>query len=516
MTRRITQAMQSTRIERGQGAYYRAVASIGRDVANALHHAHERGVLHRDIKPGNLLLDDTCKVWITDFGLARMKSEMALTMTGDILGTLRYMSPEQVLGKRAIIDGRSDIYSLGATLYELLCLEPAFSGDDRQELLRRIAFDEPRRLRSCASSVPVDLETIVLKSMEKDPRSRYETAQALADDLTRFLDYRPIKARRPTFCQLIAKHARRNRGVLAATCASVLLCLFAGTLALLREQRQTRAAFAASQMNLEIATRAVDDMYRFTSEEVFAHAPKATQKQRALLGKAVTMYEELYANSQSDSRIQVRLADALIREAEMIPDGPEWDLRMKRAKELLIQASSGRHGNQEAQFNLARWKHNASFRLADMGRAEQAIELQREAYSTSKAMVLDHRDRASFDRYVAVYISLVLKLRDVYDHRGLDLYADEVTAVAHELGFEDKFNYANSSLLGPEREDVIQAISSGLVPWEQLKDSNQHSGYWAAIHWTNTGSFYGTVAQSLASLDRLSKADDWLRQGQLL
>jgi serine/threonine protein kinase len=123
---------------------YRSVARLGVQAAEALEHAHQRGIVHRDIKPGNLLLDERGSVWVTDFGLAQLQqSEGNLTLTGDLLGTLRYMSPEQALARRVVIDHRTDVYSLGVTLYELLTLRPAFAGNDRQELLRQVAFEEP-------------------------------------------------------------------------------------------------------------------------------------------------------------------------------------------------------------------------------------------------------------------------------------------------------------------------------------------------------------------------------------
>src|SRR5205085_9367761 len=127
-------------------AYFRTVASLGVQAAEALEHAHEQGVVHRDIKPANLLVDGRGNLWITDFGLAYCQSQAGLTMTGDLIGTLRYMSPEQALAKRVPVDQRTDLYSLGATLYELLTLQPAFDGADREELLRQIALEEPRPL----------------------------------------------------------------------------------------------------------------------------------------------------------------------------------------------------------------------------------------------------------------------------------------------------------------------------------------------------------------------------------
>ena len=170
------------------------MASLGVQAAEALEHAHQMGVIHRDIKPGNLLIDARGQLWITDFGLAQFQSDARLTLTGDILGTLRYMSPEAALAKRVVVDHRTDVYSLGATLYELLTLEPVFAGSDRQELLRQIAFEEPKPPRRVNKAIPAELETIVLKAMAKRMEDRYPTAQELAEELGRFSRDEPIVA----------------------------------------------------------------------------------------------------------------------------------------------------------------------------------------------------------------------------------------------------------------------------------------------------------------------------------
>jgi serine/threonine protein kinase/Flp pilus assembly protein TadD len=209
-------------------AYFRTVAELGIQAAEALEHAHETGVVHRDIKPANLLLDQRGKLWVTDFGLAQCQHHAGLTMTGDLLGTLRYMSPEQALAQRAGIDHRTDLYSLGATLYELLTLRPVFGGRNRQELLRQIAFEEPRPPRQHNRTIPVELETIVLKALEKNPADRYPTAQELAADLRRFLDDQPIRARRPSLMQRARKWGLRNQPVVWS--AAVIALILAASL----------------------------------------------------------------------------------------------------------------------------------------------------------------------------------------------------------------------------------------------------------------------------------------------
>jgi WD40 repeat protein/serine/threonine protein kinase len=222
-------AALSTERSTRSAAFFRTVANLGVEAAEALEHAHQMGVIHRDIKPGNLLLDGRGNLWITDFGLARLGNDAGLTMTGDLLGTLRYMSPEQALAKRVPIDHRTDIYSLGVTLYELLTLEPAYNGKNREEVLRQIAFEEPRPPRRLNKSVQAELETIVLKAIAKNPEERYATAQELADDLKRFLEDKPIRAKRPSLRQRAVKWARRHKTVVRA--AGVVFLLAVVTLA---------------------------------------------------------------------------------------------------------------------------------------------------------------------------------------------------------------------------------------------------------------------------------------------
>jgi serine/threonine protein kinase len=200
--------------------YARAVARVGVQVAEALDFAHTQGVLHRDIKPSNLLLDERGTVWVTDFGVAKLVEEGNLTQPGELVGTLRYMPPERFHGES---DARGDVYSLGITLYELLVRRPAFPDTTPQRLIHLITHQEPPNLRKLNPTVPADLETIVLKATARDPSHRYQTAGALADDLRRFLDERPIKARRTSAVEHLWRWCRRNR--LAASLAATALTL---------------------------------------------------------------------------------------------------------------------------------------------------------------------------------------------------------------------------------------------------------------------------------------------------
>jgi serine/threonine protein kinase/Flp pilus assembly protein TadD len=225
-------------------AFLRTVARIGVQVAEALEHAHQLGAVHRDIKPANLLLDSTGHPWIADFGLAQCQGDAKLTFTGDLVGTLRYMSPEQTQGKPLAIDHRTDIYSLAATLYELLTLEPVFRSHDRHELLRQISEEEPRAPRQVNRGVPAELETILLKALAKDPAERYATAQELADELERFVKDEPIRAKRLRLVQRLRRWARRHQAVVwsVAVCAVVAVAMVTASVGWIVGDRAARQA----------------------------------------------------------------------------------------------------------------------------------------------------------------------------------------------------------------------------------------------------------------------------------
>ena len=222
--------------------HFQRVARWGRQIAEALAYAHSQHVIHRDVKPSNLLLDRRDEVWIFDFGLARLEGSPILTHTGDVVGTVRYMSPEQARGGSTALEYRSDIYSLGATLYELASLQPVYESESRAVLLHDVIQGEPQPLRRLVPRIPRDLETIVAKCMRKDVAERYPCAADAADDLRRFLDDAPIKARPMPLIFKIKRWIRRHRAI-AAAAASVVALTFMATMLVdkLRREEGRRA-----------------------------------------------------------------------------------------------------------------------------------------------------------------------------------------------------------------------------------------------------------------------------------
>ena len=274
-------AALSTKRNDHRREFYRSVARLGQQAAEALHFAHEEGVIHRDVKPANLLLDKNGSVHVTDFGLARIRSQQDLTLTGDLIGTLRYMSPEQVEA-HGDPDRRTDVYSLGLTIYELIAGHAAFRQISRQKLLNAITDSVPESLRSIVSDVPGDLQTIVEKAISKQPEDRYATAQELADDFERFLNDQAIVAKPPTGMTRFARFVRRNPVVTLLLAVSTLLfaTVAAGSsfIAYRESQIADRQSKAAAQRELEVYAR---DM---RLANIFVKERKLLECEQLLLG----------------------------------------------------------------------------------------------------------------------------------------------------------------------------------------------------------------------------------------
>jgi tetratricopeptide (TPR) repeat protein len=419
------------------------VARLGIQAAEALEHAHQRGVLHRDIKPANLLLDAQGTLWVTDFGLARLPGDVSLTATGDLLGTLRYMSPEQALGKRVLIDGRTDIYSLGVTLYELLTLQPAFNGTDRQEVLRQIAEDEPQLLRRLNPSVPADLETIMLKAMAKDPQSRYATAQELADDLRRFLEDKPIRAKRPTLMERATKWARRHTALVGASVAGITLAaaglLGATALAIsaYRAEAQQRVAAEAqrrrAETNFRRAQDAVDQMLTQVSEQALAEIPQAEPVRRALLEKAAAFYRDFLTEQVADPALRGETARAYSRlgviEGEL-GHFPAAARAFQREIALLQELLKGDPENLQRLRDLAWAHHRLAIQQRPVGDLATAVVECRRAVEIAQGLV----PRSPEDRADRRFLALTLDCHAVLLWQtGKDLEALEPLRRAVEI-----------------------------------------------------------------------------------
>jgi WD40 repeat protein/serine/threonine protein kinase len=250
--------------------FFRTVARLGIQAAQALHNAHQEGVVHRDVKPSNLLVNREGKLSVADFGLAQIHGAAELTITGDVVGTLRYMSPEQLAGGR-VVDQRTDIYSLGLTLYELVTGRPAFDEEDRERLVHAVLTNQPRRPSELRPAIPYDLETILLRATAKDREARYAAAHELAADLQRFLDRRPIQARRTSFLARTRYWARRNPVVATLTAVLFFVLTFLSVAGPMAAYRQAQSANEA-QRNIYVA-----DVQRAYQEWYSGNVEYATQ-----------------------------------------------------------------------------------------------------------------------------------------------------------------------------------------------------------------------------------------------
>ena len=357
--------------------YFETVLRLGIQAADALHSAHEYGVVHRDIKPSNLLGDAEGKLWVTDFGLARCQRDVSLTKTGDVVGTMRYMSPEQATGQSALVDQRTDIYSLGVTLYELLCLRPAYPEENSAALLRQLDRDEPPRLRQIQPDIPADLETVVQKAMAKSREDRYETARQLAEDLRRVLEGKPTHAKPPTFPERVWKWARRHqRTVSLGMAASILsvIALVVATLMIAREKSRAERNLARANRYFHDA-RGMLDRFGLQLADKLSDVPGAEQVRQELLQETLEYYQGFLADVQGDPHLQLDMALTAGQVAaltEAIGSSTEAVLEHQRTLRLFEELVASRPGNLDQEKHLARAHNNLALALHRAGRIDDA------------------------------------------------------------------------------------------------------------------------------------------------
>jgi tetratricopeptide (TPR) repeat protein len=382
-------------------------------------------VLHRDIKPSNLLVDARGDLWITDFGLARLQGDAGLTMTGDMLGTLRYMSPEQALGQRTAIDNCTDIYSLGATLYEALTLEPVYAGRDRREVLRRIAFEEPRPPRRLNPAIPVDLETIVLKAMAKEPAGRYATAQELADDLDRYRNDEPLRASRSTRRQRLGRWARRHQPLVwSAGVSAVLLLLMAVTAlaasnVLIRREKTAKnraleaarssAATARAQeqlarQSLAKACEAVDLLLTRVAEDRLLNRPQMESLRRVLLEDATRFYQVLVEQEGNNPSVRYQAGRAYRGLASLQGQLRESDQAWRSTQQairLFDQLRAEDPTDRSCRFELSMTYWQLGSVSLGQGRPGEAEKAYREAIALAAALVAEAPSEGAYQLHLA-------------------------------------------------------------------------------------------------------------------
>ncbi|MBI2900512.1 MAG: protein kinase [Planctomycetes bacterium] len=296
------------------------IAELARQVAAALQFAHERGIVHRDVKPANVMVDGGGRAYVMDFGLAKsMKVDSSLSVSGAIAGTPAYMSPEQAQGKP--LDHRTDVYSLGASIYELLCGRAPFRGDSAYEVLKKVVEEEPYPIEILNPRADVDLRTITMKCLEKDPLRRYGTARELAEDLDRCLRGEAILARPLSSSEKLRRYVRRHRSVLLPSAAAVLLALLFGGWLLGSAVRKAR-----------LIRSGLDEAERYEREAVGARPQRREMylKARAVLNQTLELDPSHPATRTAIARIEGKLGALLQEEDDELKRLADRGERLKR------------------------------------------------------------------------------------------------------------------------------------------------------------------------------------------
>lgn len=355
------------------------------DLADALAHAHRHGVIHRDVKPSNILLDAEGQLRLTDFGLARRDvADGTATEEGQILGTPAYMAPEQARGEVSRIDARTDVYSLGTVLYELLTGELPFRGNNRM-LLRQVLEEEPRPPRRVNDEVPRDLETVCLKAMAKDPADRYVGAAEFADDLRRFLQGQPVRARPVGPPGRLFRWGRR-RPALAGLSAALLLVAAAGFAGVFWQWRQAEAHLAQANLNRDRAHEnarqahlAINDLINIGNDPLLERSDLSVVR-RKLWQTGLEYYRGFLEQDEKDltftdpslradtASAQTNLAFLLQR----LGFSTEVEAAYAKAQSLWERLLEEEPQNASYQLHLMRIRHAQGHLWLDQGRPEDA------------------------------------------------------------------------------------------------------------------------------------------------
>ena len=396
----------------------RAAACLIASLANAVHHAHTRGVLHRDLKPSNVLIEqcdhveelsEDMRVFggvprVTDFGLAKLQfDEENATQTGTVLGTASYMAPEQAAGTIHQLGPTADIYSLGAMLYELLTSRPPFIGETA-EILQQLQLDGPVPPSRLRGGVPRDLETIVLKCLDKDPRKRYESGQQLAEDLHRWLRGEPVRARRTSAIGRCLRWCRR-RPLVASLATALLLVTVIGFAAVVWQWHLAHENFERARRDREKMMLVVDEMLTDIGADRLQTEPQFELVRRELLEDALRIYEQLLRDDDGDVRLGRETARAYQRVGEIrtwLGDFPEAIAALDES--IRILRALIRRGAEEPSYrlSLAYGYLALGYAHAELNQLDQALEYYRQAETSYASAPQDIRRTILFQTEIAM------------------------------------------------------------------------------------------------------------------
>jgi tetratricopeptide (TPR) repeat protein len=471
-------------------------------LARTIHHAHERGVVHRDLTPRNILLArshssqalrladgdaESFEPKITDFGLAKeLDDDANQTQTGVIMGTPNYMSPEQAQGRQNEIGPATDIFSLGAMLYELLTGRPPFLAETRLDVLRQVIDADPVPPTRLQPRVPRDLETICLKCLVKERSKRYISAGDLADDLHRFLADEPIRARPVSWSERGAKWARRHPAA-AALFAVVLVSLTALSIGGVAYSVRVRSERDRAEKNFEIAMQAVDELLSDVGEQQLAVEPRMEEKRRALLARAVKLHQEFLRQKSDDPHVRFETAQAHRRLADLFrlleqhdPALGSYGQAMALLERLHEQAPREARYRQQLAYC-----HNFSGEvLRATGRHTDAETAYREADRLLQELAGEYKDNPEYvqDRARTLYNLGILfresqRLTDAEETLRLaaNLLADQVKRFPDDAGYQQHLARAYLNLgtviRTPERqEDARAAYEQSIALLHALAD----------------------------------------------